>query len=240
MKKPLWKVEVRDMYTDKTKSTCLAFIDIPSYVEAYEIRENCQVEWDYNGKIDAKRYETIIYPQAAEDAPEMWFYCKMMLGEKTPMLSRKDNTLEQCLAYRNPMTRGQAMAGRPNHGFYVHKPRLMKGIISSHKETDGLDRPFGSVFHSEVNFKDKHKKVYGRAEDTDKEVFTSWDNNQEALKQDLRLEKRHGQADKQAITKSLELTTVAPELLKQRRGVYNKSRAKYASRLRRQEKYEET
>ena len=85
----LWKVEVRDLNTDKTKSTCLAFIDIPSYVEAYEIRENLMVEWDFNGKIDAKRYDTTIYPQSALGCPEMWFYTKMKLGEKTPILSRQ-------------------------------------------------------------------------------------------------------------------------------------------------------
>ena len=40
----LWKVEVRDMYTDKSKSTCLAFIDIPNYDEAMQIRDNVDVQ----------------------------------------------------------------------------------------------------------------------------------------------------------------------------------------------------
>ena len=65
----LWKVEVRDMKTDKTKSTCLAFIDIPDYNEAMLIRDNLDVEWTYNGKIDAIRYETCIYP-STKGAPE--------------------------------------------------------------------------------------------------------------------------------------------------------------------------
>lgn len=237
----LWKVEVRDLYTDKSKSTCLAFIDVPSYKEAMDIRENLQVEWDFNGKIDAKRYETTIYP-STPNAPEMWFYMKPKLGEKTPLISRKSNSLEECLAYRNPMTRGQAMAGRPNHGFFVLKPRLMKGIVKSHKESDGLDRPFGTVFHSLVNFKDKHKKVHGRGADTDRTEFSSWDDATGTTLQNQKpaAEHTYGGVDKEAIKKSLEMTGVAPELLKQKRGVYNKQRAAYSTRMKRQEKYEET
>ncbi len=237
----LWKVEVRDLQTDKSKSTCLAFVDVPSYREAMAIKENLQVEWDFNGKIDAKRYETTIYP-SIEEAPEMWFYMKPKLGEKTPIISRKVNTLEQCLAYRNPMTAGQAMAGKPNHGYFVLKPRLMKGIVRSGKESDGLDRPFGSVFHSEVNFKDKHKKVHSRADDTDRDVFTSWDDQEGTTEQNRKPASHmlYGGVDKKAIKKSLQETGVAPELLKQKRGVYNKQRAGYNIRMKRQEKYEET
>jgi hypothetical protein len=236
----VWKVEVRDAQSDKTKSTCLAFIDVPSYREAMQIRENLQVEWDFNGKIDAKRYDTLINP-SLDNAPEMWFYMKPKLGEKTPIISRKDNTLEQCLSYRNPMTKGQAVAGRPNHGFFVLKPRLMKGIVRSHKETDGLDRPFGSVFHSEGNFKDKHKKVHGRGGDTDRTEFSSWDNNTGTTRQENpHYNHEYGSVDNEFIKKSLTDTGVAPELLKQKRGVYNKQRAAYGERMKRQEKYEET
>ena len=237
----LWKVEVRDLLTDKSKSTCLAFVDVPSYREAMAIRENLQVEWDFNGKIDAKRYETTIYPTLPE-APEMWFYMKPKLGEKTPIISRNANTLEECLSYRNPMTAGQAMAGKPNHGYFVLKPRLMKGIVRSHKETDGLDRPFGSVFHSEGNFKDKHKRVHSRAADTDRDVFTSWDDQRGTTEQNRisEGELKYGRVDKEAIKSSLADTGVAPELLKQKRGVYNKQRAGYDIRMKRQEKYEET
>ena len=148
----LWKVEVRDMYTDKSKSTCLAFIDIPNYDEAMQIRDNVDIEWTYNGKIDAKRYESCIYP-STPGAPEMWFYFKPKLGEKTPIISRSDYTLDECLQYRNPMTRGMSMASKPNHGYYTIKPRLMKGASprQSHKGQDGLDRPFGSVHTNDYN-----------------------------------------------------------------------------------------
>ena len=138
MNDPLWKVEIRDMYTDKSKSTCLAFIDVPSYDEAMQIKDNLDIEWTFNGKIDAKRYESTIYPSTA-GAPEMWFYWKPKLGEKTPIVSRKDHTLEECLRYRNPMTGGQSMAGIPNHGYFTIQPRLMKGYEQgSHREQDDL------------------------------------------------------------------------------------------------------
>lgn len=147
----LWKVEIRDLYTDKSKSTCIACIDIPNYDEAMQIRDNFMCEWDFNGKIDAKRYETVINP-SLPGAPEMWFYFKPKLGEKTPIISRNDFTLEQVLSYRNPMTGGMAHSGKPNHGYYVLKPRLMSAMTTkSYQEQDSLSRPFGSVLHTEYN-----------------------------------------------------------------------------------------
>lgn len=160
MKSPMWKVEIRDMYTDKSKSTCLAVIDIPSYDEAMQIRDNLDIEWTFNGKIDAKRFESCIYP-STEGAPEMWFYWKPKLGEKTPMISRKEFSLDEVLSYRNPMTGGSAKAGKPNHGYYVIQPRLMKAYpAGSHREQNELTRPFGNLDINTGNRGNKDKAPF--------------------------------------------------------------------------------